>query len=336
MGDERADFDLFISYAGEDRDAFVRPLADKLARFGVRVWFDDFALSVGDSLSGAIDRGLSSSSYGLVVLSQSFLGKGWPEYELRSLLAREVGQEKVILPIWHDLDRSDLLKFSPFLADKVALRADELTTVQLCVAIIDVVRPDLAEKVQRRAAFLSLKAEKTPVDPRILKFGPPRHETLPLNLISRVRLIRAALLSVYPHSMEFWIDGFRGDAHPSREIRIWEHIASCFLEYIQITPLSREQNESVWNVVLALSLGVPISEAVSKAGDLPEDAEEKIEGLWSYPVPVYDVQDQEFPRHYEVDPEAEDRLKQFDRETFPYDVPDDLIRELISTDEEDV
>ena len=60
------------------------------------------------------------------------------------------------------------------------------------------------------------------VDPREVQQGPIRHETLPDELISRVRLIRAALLSVYPNSMEFWLDGFKRDVHPDQEIMWWE------------------------------------------------------------------------------------------------------------------
>jgi len=95
-------YDLFISHASEDKDALVRPLAKALSEFGLRVWYDEFTLSIGDSLSKAIDKGLADSQFGLVVLSPSFLKKGWPDYELRGLLAREIGSRKVILPIWHN------------------------------------------------------------------------------------------------------------------------------------------------------------------------------------------------------------------------------------------
>ncbi|CAK8713309.1 hypothetical protein KKHLCK_02345 [Candidatus Electrothrix laxa] len=240
-------YDLFISHASEDKNDFVRPLASTLTKFGVSVWYDEFTLSIGDSLSKSIDNGLIKSSFGLVILSPDFLKKGWPDYELRGLISKEVGNKKVILPVWHKLKRDDLLSYSPYLADKYAIRSDELSIVQLSVKIIGVVRPDLFEKIQRRAAYLILKGKTENIDPKKVKFGPPTHENLPLNLISRIRLIRAALLDVYPHSIEFWIDGFRGDAHPSREIRIWEHIAACHIEYCVMTRLSQEQQKDVFN-----------------------------------------------------------------------------------------
>lgn len=115
------DFDVFISHAGEDKVAVARPLADHLQRLGLRVWLDELEITLGDSLRRKIDQGLSKSRYGIVILSPAFLIKEWPNKELDGLVAREDGSEKVILPIWHNVGRDDIVKFSPILADKVAV-----------------------------------------------------------------------------------------------------------------------------------------------------------------------------------------------------------------------
>ena len=62
-------FDVFISHASEDKDDFVRDLANSLQRHGLKVWYDEFTLRVGDSLRRSIENGLKNSSYGVVVLS---------------------------------------------------------------------------------------------------------------------------------------------------------------------------------------------------------------------------------------------------------------------------
>jgi hypothetical protein len=89
-------WDLFISHASEDKATFVAPLAQALSAFGVNVWYDDYELKLGDSLSRSIDAGLTKSSFGLVVLSPAFIAKRWPEYELRG---RGVPQGGVISPV---------------------------------------------------------------------------------------------------------------------------------------------------------------------------------------------------------------------------------------------
>jgi TIR domain len=51
-------YDAFICHASEDKAALVRPLAERLRAEHVEVWYDEFSLSVGDSLRRSIDRGL--------------------------------------------------------------------------------------------------------------------------------------------------------------------------------------------------------------------------------------------------------------------------------------
>ena len=114
-------YDVFISHASEDKEAVARPLAMHLQKLGLRVWLDECELTLGDSLRRRIDDGLACSRYGVVVLSPAFFSKEWPNRELDGLVAREDGGEKVILPIWHNVSASDVVRFSPILAAKIAI-----------------------------------------------------------------------------------------------------------------------------------------------------------------------------------------------------------------------
>ena len=137
--------DVFISHASEDKESFVRPLAVSLRQLGVEVWYDEFSLRLGDSLSRSIDKGLASSRFGLVIISPHFIEKPWPEYELRGLVSREVEEDRVILPIWHGVTRQDVLDFSPPLADKVALKTEGVSAQDIAIQILREIRPDLYE-----------------------------------------------------------------------------------------------------------------------------------------------------------------------------------------------
>lgn len=119
-------YDIFISHASEDKDAIARPLYNALIERGISVWFDEAVLRLGDSLRRKIDEGLSKCRYGVVILSPNFLSKEWPQRELDGLVARETASgEKAILPIWHELDRDTLLRYSPSLADRLAGRSGD-------------------------------------------------------------------------------------------------------------------------------------------------------------------------------------------------------------------
>ncbi|TKC57155.1 TIR domain-containing protein [Pedobacter hiemivivus] len=119
--EDTKEFDFFISHASEDKDEIVRELADALKSNGFNVWYDEFELKIGDSLRKKIDAGLSKSKYGIVIISPAFVKKNWTEYELNGMVAKEMNGHKVILPIWHKISKDEVLKFSPTLADKMAL-----------------------------------------------------------------------------------------------------------------------------------------------------------------------------------------------------------------------
>lgn len=122
-------YDVFISHASEDKDDVVRPLANALQAAGLRVWYDEFELGIGDSLRRKIDRGLANSRFGIVVLSPDFFQKGWTNYELDGIVTRAVTGEQVLLPIWHQVTKDEVVSYSPSLADKLA-RSTTTHTIQ--------------------------------------------------------------------------------------------------------------------------------------------------------------------------------------------------------------
>jgi hypothetical protein len=118
--------DAFISHASEDKLAVAEPLVERLKQLGHSVWFDEYELVVGDALSESIDRGLARSRFGVVILSNAFFGKRWTRRELQGLVAKEmIDGERVILPVWHEIDTVDVVHFSPPLADVLAARTSE-------------------------------------------------------------------------------------------------------------------------------------------------------------------------------------------------------------------
>ncbi|HML18006.1 MAG TPA: toll/interleukin-1 receptor domain-containing protein [Bryobacteraceae bacterium] len=119
-------YDLFLSHASEDKESIARPLYNALTAAGLTVWFDEAVLKMGDSLRRKIDDGLARCRYGIVIISPSFLAKEWPQRELDGLVALEVQSGKTkILPIWHEIDKDELVLRSPVLADRVAGKSTE-------------------------------------------------------------------------------------------------------------------------------------------------------------------------------------------------------------------
>ena len=132
--------DVFISHASEDKELVVRPLAAALVSEGLNVWYDEFELRIGDSLRRKIDQGLANSRVGLVVLSHAFISKGWTNYELDGIVTRSVSGEQVLLPIWHNISKQEVIAYSPSLADKVARSTATHTLDEIAKEISELIK----------------------------------------------------------------------------------------------------------------------------------------------------------------------------------------------------
>lgn len=133
-------YDVFISHASDDKDTIVRSLVAALMNHGLKVWYDEFALRIGDSLRQKIDKGLARSRVGLVVLSPAFITKGWTNYELDGIVTRTVSGEQLLLPIWHNITKQQVIDFSPSLADKVARSTATHTPQEIAAEIAELIQ----------------------------------------------------------------------------------------------------------------------------------------------------------------------------------------------------
>lgn len=111
----------FISHASEDK-RYVKLLVDKLLARGIRVWYDDYEIGVGDSIRTSINDGLRRSRYGVVVLSPNFFAKRWPPQELAALAGRV--QEGKLLPVYHNMSPAEVAEKDPLLGDIKGIPTD--------------------------------------------------------------------------------------------------------------------------------------------------------------------------------------------------------------------
>jgi hypothetical protein len=135
-------FDVFISHASEDKDDFVRPFATLLKEKGLKIWYDEFELKIGDKLRRKIDEGLNKSRYGIVILSNFFFSKEWPQKELDGLFAIEDDGQNVILPIWHKISKNEVLRYSPTIADILAINTSNYSVEEIAEKIVEKINSD--------------------------------------------------------------------------------------------------------------------------------------------------------------------------------------------------
>ncbi|MGY1740067.1 MULTISPECIES: TIR domain-containing protein [unclassified Blastococcus] len=252
------EIDLFVSHASEDKSTLVRPLAQYLADQGVNVWYDEFSLTVGDSLSRSIDAGLAKAKYGLVVLSKKFIEKPWPEYELRGLVSREIAARgKVILPVWFGVSHDEVLSFSPPLADKKAVVADGKSLEEVAFEILQAIRPDIAGRLDvfNKLRAPSGQSELMALDS--LKMAPARPLTIDGHSIVRVHILKQVLEDAGGDpmgSVREFLENLSRDLHPEVELRVWEVLAAAYLGTVRRFELDSDKRKKLLEFLLALSL----------------------------------------------------------------------------------
>lgn len=88
-----------------------------------------------------------------------------------------------------------------------------------------------------------------------LKISPLRHEAFPPEIAARILLVKHALKEVHPLSAKAWMEGFQRDAHPTREIEIWESLASKYTSVLDHTDLALTEKKELFSVLLTASVG---------------------------------------------------------------------------------
>ncbi len=139
LSKDKYEYDVFLSHASEDKDEVARPLALLLREFGLRVWFDEFELRIGDNLTAKLNAGINESRSGILILSRNFFGKNWTEHELNSLENLAVTANHVLFPVWHKITEAEVRAYRASLANIVARSTATHTVKEIANEIHEVI-----------------------------------------------------------------------------------------------------------------------------------------------------------------------------------------------------
>lgn len=141
------EYDVFVSHAWEDKESFVDEFVDELRERGIKVWYDKTQMKWGDSMRKKIDEGLRKSKFGVAILSPNYIaeGKYWTKAELDGLFQLESINGKVLLPIWHNLTKKQVIEFSPIMASKLAMNTALMTAEEIADELLKVLSAEEEE-----------------------------------------------------------------------------------------------------------------------------------------------------------------------------------------------
>jgi hypothetical protein len=255
--------DAFISHSSRDKDLFVRPLVECLADQGATVWYDEYSMKPGDSLSASIDAGLAAADCGLVVISPSFIETaregGWTRYEFRGIIANSIGPGgRRIVPLWLDVSVEEVREFSPPLADLLAIDAGGKHIEQVALEVLSVVAPQQAGGLARHRALMAAGTATTEVLLDDLHRSPAKDRRVGGHVPLRALLVTQTLADCgEPDITDYdaFLEDLSRDLHHERELRLWEALACSYSVVCTSHELSAEQKNSLLRLLLAATFG---------------------------------------------------------------------------------
>ncbi|MBL7911288.1 MAG: hypothetical protein JNJ41_09570 [Bacteroidia bacterium] len=95
--------------------------------------------------------------------------------------------------------------------------------------------------------------ETTMMDPNEISPGPILADTLSSVQLKKIDYLYATFKEVDPTTKEKWIEDFKRDQDPDREIEIWEMMANAYNSYCKGKEISLDVKKEVFKLVLMRS-----------------------------------------------------------------------------------
>ena len=104
-------YDVFLSFRGEDtRNTVVDIVNNALQWRGIHTFKDDEKLEKGKTIKPELLKAIEESRFAVVILSENYASSTWCLEELVKIIDCEREKGMTILPIFYDVDPSDLRK----------------------------------------------------------------------------------------------------------------------------------------------------------------------------------------------------------------------------------
>jgi hypothetical protein len=120
---------LFLSHASEQKSEVVMPL-DALLNDDFETWYDKKDIPPKGSLFSSISDALNWCDYAVLIISPEFIAREWTRAELRGAWTLQIDRKQsVIIPVWYNVKKSQVMDLSPILADIPAIVSIDPSTM---------------------------------------------------------------------------------------------------------------------------------------------------------------------------------------------------------------
>ena len=117
--------DVFLSFRGEDtRKNFIDHLYAALIQAGIHTFMDSDQLQCGKEIPLELLKAIRGSKISIIVFSKNYASSTWCLDELVDILQCKKTRGQLVLPIFYDVDPSDVRKQTGSFAEAFARHAE--------------------------------------------------------------------------------------------------------------------------------------------------------------------------------------------------------------------
>jgi predicted nucleotide-binding protein len=133
-------YDVFMSYSQKDKP-LARKLVEALTKRGLRVWYDEDSIRVGDSFLSGMSEALEQSRYFVLIISPDYLSSTWQNFELGVALGRKwSSRQAAVVPVFvADVDKSSL---PPPISHLQGINAKHLSPEKIADEVAEIVETE--------------------------------------------------------------------------------------------------------------------------------------------------------------------------------------------------
>ncbi|MFN7289881.1 MAG: hypothetical protein ACK5YR_09105 [Pirellula sp.] len=95
------------------------------------------------------------------------------------------------------------------------------------------------------------------VDPKEIHQGPVQRDSLTDEQTERIKVLQQTFVEIDGQTIDQWIDSFKRDLNPDKELAIWERMARAYTAFCHSRELSLDEKKEAYKIVLLRSMASP-------------------------------------------------------------------------------
>ncbi|KAB2611988.1 TMV resistance protein N-like [Pyrus ussuriensis x Pyrus communis] len=129
----RCSYHAFLSFRGQDtRKGFTDHLYRALELAGIHTFRDDDEIKRGENIESELEKAIQESQVSIIVFSKDYASSRWCLNELLKIVERRnIDRRHVVLPVFYDVDPSDVRKQSGSFAEAFARHEERFSTEEM-------------------------------------------------------------------------------------------------------------------------------------------------------------------------------------------------------------